>query len=67
MKHDLIKAVSDIQKLHKSSDYPQFNNGLPTEYWVKPFLKKNPGIVLRTPESISGAAMVPASRINSFF
>ena len=42
--------------LNKASDTPQFKNGLPTEYWVKLFHKKNPEIVLRIPKSISRAA-----------
>ena len=62
-KDDLIKAVPFERKFLKSSDKPQFKNGHPTEHWVKSFLKRNPGIVLRTPDSISKTAAVPASRI----
>ena len=67
-KEDLIKATSDVRKHRKSSDTPQFKNRLPIEYWVKSFLNRNPGIILRIPESISrAAAVVPASRIKIFF
>ena len=67
-KDDLIKAASDVRQLCKFSHTPQFKNGLPTECYVKLFLKRNHGIFLCTPESISrAAAMVTASRINKFF
>ena len=67
-KDDLIKAASDARKFCKSSHTLQFINGLPAEYWVKSFLKRYPGIVLCTLESISRvAAMVQASKIKRFF
>jgi len=67
-KDDLIHAAADIRNLRSASSSPQFKNGLPTKFWVNMFLKRNPRISIRTPESISrAAAMVPASRIERFF
>lgn len=75
-KPDIIHAASEIRKRRMGSlkssrqsiSTPQFKNEVPSNFWVKSFLKRHPNVCFRTPEPLSrAAANVSEGKIRHYF
>lgn len=67
MKFEVLEAASEILS-NSENDDRKFKNEKPTNSWFRGFMKRNPEISLRKPESITRASgLVSRKNIESFF